>query len=569
MLGRTALILVSTLCLAWGCGQATDSAAAPGGEAGSGAAFAGERGDGESVDGLAGEASGGASAGAPDGSSAGTPTGEGGATAQVRFVNAMFGCRSRQEGVVDYELYPFDPFIVDVYLEGNEQPLFVGVAPAGEEAATVTMDVGPVLDAAGGERRARFEVREAGTSPQSEPLLVSDPVRLPALGGVTLIAVGDPGPNADTENERALLLDIPPGDQGQLGAPQLRFVAASHQGHIKVLPGDDARLQHLTLEQLNQYSTTPPVGVTLGQAPLRLTVQGEDATPIFGGEATFSLSPTTFGRTRSALIIVTGLGRLRPADDPLGLSLLIVPEEPELGAVRVLQDPVVGMVNGLISSDESGSPVDVLVGSRTLAQNLHFAEEPRFSVVSRYNTEPFRVEGADGELVLKVDRMPLLPGKRYLGLLSGSLGGKDEMPPTALTFLSEEFPLDPFRRQARFIHAIDGVERLELGTWEVQQDGERGPLFTAQLGPVGYLGPSAPDGSLFLLPGETPAGPAGFGFFGVHSSQEFRVSELDDLKPGPSFLAVLGDWDANGVYLFQITPRQYGWPIAVRELNRL
>lgn len=506
--------------------------------------------------GGAGEAGdvGGANAGASIGFVAGG--GQAGESAEpaitLRFVNALFGCKSPQPGNLDYELYPFDPYIVDVYVQGNAEPLFVGIPPTGVSSASAPVALNT------DETGLRFELRAAGSSPRDPALLVSNEVQTSKLSpSSTLIAVGDPGPNARSAGERATLLTIPQGETGQLGKPHLRFVAATHQSHIEVRAGENPEQKP---EKLAQYTSTPGLGIELGTAPLRLSISGDQARPIFGTEAIFSLEPAMLAHTRAAVLIVTGLGSLRPPDAPLGLSLLLVPEEPGQPALQVLQDPMIGFVNALRTVGGPGPSVNVAAGMRGLATELAYGSAPQFSALSPHNTEPFRAEEAGSATpLLKVEPVTLQAGKRYLGLLSGSVQTDAAAPLPTLSFVAEEFAIDPAQRRVRPVHVLSGVGAVELGSWN-GEGGAPNTAFVPSLGPVGYLQPSKPEGLVFQIAGESAQSDAGAGTWGLRNAatSETRVAQ-EGLLHEPSFLVLVGDWSEQTVTYFQIAPRKPGW----------
>ena len=531
--------------------------------------------------GVAGVESSGGSAGAAPSEDTGGTTNEGGRgdgsseprggsseptleSIRVRFVNALYGARAEQDASLNYELFPFDPFIVDVYLQGHSQALFAGVPPGSERAVTAPVEL--ALTALRGNRELRVEVRTSGASPESQPLIISESLRVPAGGSATFIAAGDPGPNAPSHDERAVILGIAkdrslPGEQRNA-----HFIAATHQREGDAEPwtfSENGR----ALAVLGHFDQE---AVSLGHDVTNLSLASSAAEPSL---VSFTVPKGLLARQRRSLVILTGLSALRPASDPLGLSLLIVPDDREGPSepVRVLQDPLLGLVNCLRSTTGHVPTVDIVTNSAFLI-GLD-AKTPLFLPIRPSDTQivVWPTNSVGHQPIFDWTPLNLEPGRRFLALLSGAPDASDTAAGPVLTLVEDRFGVDPRRRQARLVNAVVGAPSLELGTWAVVTDDERGPEFTPSLGPAAFLEEGGLTDQAFLLPGETLGGPAMYGYFGVHvpSTEEYSSSELATLRAEPSFLVVVGNRSADALDLLQIGPRRSGWAIVRRTLIRL
>lgn len=386
-----------------------------------------------------------------DASSSGGP-----GVAEVRAVHAALGIGA-----------------VDIYAEGNPQPLFEDIG-FGEATDRIEVDGGLVT----------FVFRPAGAPADAAPAYVSPDLLLEDGDEITAVAAGVFG--SDDEAERFRIVPI-----AEDWGPGLETRARGRLVHV----GPDAptiRLDGPAEDAVGRFGSTDADGFSLETTGERIEIlENVESNP--AQLTSFTLPPVAEGD--EVLLIATGrLGSL--ARQPDGFSIIAVGRDGTLDVVR--QDPQLFVLHG---SRDAGT-LETCSGDVELAANFDYGEMLSTRVSpGEYGLDIFNYPaGCVGTPLSPAPNTtgPLEAGERYLLLVTGEVTPDPGEAGIQVATFEDEFPPDDEgQARVRFVH---GASYTQVFVGAVDGEGIPEPNVLTQ--PIGWSVESAevavPEGDYVL-----------------------------------------------------------------------
>ncbi|MFL5356780.1 DUF4397 domain-containing protein [Archangium sp.] len=334
---------------------------------------------------------------------------------------------------------------VDVYVEGQGQPLFTHVAYG------TTTEERPVSSSSS---TLVLQLRPAGSGTEVPPLHGSQPITLGEGAHVTAVAAGLSG--ASTSEAALRILPVmesftPPAP----GMVRVRLLHAS--ADAPTLDIDTDSDGSAEVRELARFSDSGAAGLELpAVAPLRFALHSEDPRT---QAVAFTLPALPEGS--EVLVVLSGLLSAAPRLAE-GISLLVAGGTAPQARIR--PDPVVYLLN---ASEEAGQ-LDVFLGADEQAGQVGFGElsspiavSPGVETLDVFTASPTRVRPGVPPL-LSQSTATLMSGERYLLIASGD---PEDAETGRSTFLlrpyAEGFAEDPDQARLRFIHASASAPVLD------------------------------------------------------------------------------------------------------------
>lgn len=363
---------------------------------------------------------------------------------------------------------------VDVYVEGQSQPLFSNVAygTTSEERSVSSSSSTLVL-----------QLRPAGSGTELPPLVSSQPITLGEEAHVTAVAAGLSG--ASTSEAALRILPVlesfaPPAP----GMVRVRLLHASADAPTLDIDTDgDAAAE---VRGLARFSDSGAAGLELpARAPLRFALQSEDPRT---EAVAFTVQALEEGS--EVLVVLSGLLASAPRRDD-GISLFVAGGTAPQARIR--PDPVVYLLN---ASEEAGQ-LDVFLGTREQAGQVGFgglsspiAVSPGVETLDVFTASPTGVRPGVAPLLAQ-STAALMSGERYLLVATGDPEGAGTGNSTfMLQAYAEGFAEDADQARLRFIHASASAPVLDASPL----DGSARLPSEAVFDDVAYTQDSAPEG---------------------------------------------------------------------------
>lgn len=335
---------------------------------------------------------------------------------------------------------------VDVYVEGNTQPLFTDLQ-FGEVSAFLDVPEGTY----------NVQIRGAGSAPSSAPVFETGDLSLTDGDVITAVAAGFLTSNDPADRFRVLPL-FERFDAAATGSARVRIVHASPDAPtVAIDVGNDGTPE---VASIARFADTGESGVDL---PAGSALQ----IGIWAGNPLARVTAfTTPALPAGAELFVIAVGTLdalpREAD---GFGLLAVGASGAIGLIK--QNPVVYALH----AGPDAPAVDIFASDLELVDNISFGEltGPIQVPPAAYTLDFFghaagstRPAGAPAG---SFDTPALESGQRYLAIATGFLSpdAQGEQPFTLVAF-RDDFEVDPTVAKVRAIHASPDAPPVDIGT---------------------------------------------------------------------------------------------------------
>ncbi len=335
---------------------------------------------------------------------------------------------------------------VDIYVEGNNQPLFSDVV-FGEVSAFLNVPEGTY----------NVQIRGAGAAPSSAPVFETGDLTLADGDVITAVAAGFLASNDPADQFRVLPL-FERFDAPATGSARVRIVHASPDAPTVAI--DVANDGTPEVASLARFADT-------GESGVDLPAGAELQIGIWAGNPLARVTAfTTPALPAGSELFVIAVGRLnalpREAD---GFSLLAVGSTGAIGLIG--QNPVVYALH----AGPDAPSVDIFAGNLELVDDIGFGElSIPIQVPPAVYTLDFFGHAAGsmrpgGAPAGSFDTPALEAGQRYLAIATGFLSpdAPGEQPFTLVAF-RDDFEIDPTMAQVRAIHASPDAPAVDIGT---------------------------------------------------------------------------------------------------------
>ncbi|ATB39894.1 hypothetical protein CYFUS_005342 [Cystobacter fuscus] len=478
------------------------------------------------------------------GTDGGTDAGTVAPKAYVRFVNAYLGLKNNPSDKADA---PWEPYEIDLY--AGDTKLFPVPVEPGDEAVTAYREFELIPG-----QSVQFVVRNAESELSEAPVAASEAITLEEGERLTLVGTGNVVyAGADRMDKPRLLVLKESFEPAEAGSVRVRYVTADRvtgTSRNRRLADETGTTPYTTA--VEPYSAdTATGGVSIPAELQRLAIIGApNFTPSQSGKLFFSPPSGTLVAASAWFAITTGDDR-RTLQDEGSPALLLVPSGKD-GAVRLKRDPLLYFFHAVqpATAEASPTPLQVLEGSRIIANNLRYGAAPAIGdlpVSPTGGTLRITASGDSAATVLaEASTGPLEAGRRYLAVVSGTEGAQ-----VRLTVVKEEFALEavPTPRVRLIQAATHAPPALDFGHFAAEADGVTRGAFTPVITGAGYgtaVGPV--EGAAFQPQVITPAAGSPYVYYGVRTTVDGTTLERSvngRALTTPNFIVLMGDWNTS------------------------